>query len=151
MNKIITTALIAATVGLTAPTAFAQTTPPANVTPPAAQGGAVAGGAAGAIGGAIIGGPIGAVIGGVAGAIGGATVGSLTAEDQIYARDYIVSRPPQRVVVQEQVVIGKPLPQTVRTYTIDGNPRLEGYRYAQINEHVVLIDRDGMVVGTVRR
>lgn len=112
-------------------------------------GGAVGGAAAGAVGGAIVGGPVGAVIGGVAGAVGGATLGSMTQEDKVWVRRYVETHPRASVKVEEPIVVGKPLPRTVTVYEIDGNPHLAGYRYAYVNDNYLLVDRDGMVVGTI--
>ncbi|WP_333825624.1 DUF1236 domain-containing protein [Pinisolibacter sp.] len=112
-------------------------------------GGALGGAAAGAVGGAIIGGPVGAVIGGVAGAVGGATIGTIAADDQVYVRTYVEKHPRDNVVVKEPIVIGKPLPSSVTVYEIEGNPKLAGYRYAYVNQNYVLVDGDGMVVGTI--
>lgn len=111
--------------------------------------GALGGAAAGAVGGAIIGGPIGAVVGGVAGAVGGATIGTIATDDQLYVRDYVRANPRTNVVVEEPIVVGKPLPRSVSVYDIEGNAKLSGYRYAYVNERYVLIDRNGVVVGTV--
>lgn len=111
-----------------------------------AAGGAVGGGAAGAVGGAIVGGPVGAAVGGVAGAAAGAIAGSLTPDDRTYVRQYVTRREVEPTIVQERVVVGKPLPGTVRTYRFEGNSRLERHGYARINKQYVVIDADGNVM-----
>ncbi len=116
-----------------------------------AQGGAVGGAAAGAVGGALVGGPVGAVVGGVVGGTTGAAVGSLTADDRVYVKQYVTKQHVQPVTVQERVVVGQPLPPSVQTYTIEGNPRLSGYRYSYINNEYFLIDGSGRVVTTIDR
>ena len=116
-----------------------------------AQGGAVGGAAAGAVGGAIVGGPVGAVVGGVVGGTTGAAVGSLTADDRIYVKQYVAGRRIDPVVTQERIVVGEPLPTAVRTYTIDGNPHLTGYKYAYVNNEYYLVDGGGRVVTVIER
>lgn len=137
MKRILATVMI---VGAFAAPAFAQNNSEA------AKGGAISGAAAGAVGGALVGGPVGAVVGGVAGAAVGATAGSLTPEDRVYVRDYAVKHRPARVMIKEPIVIGQPLPPTVKVYAIEGNPRLASYRYAYVNDDYYLVDGSGRIV-----
>lgn len=134
-------------------TAFAAVLATGLATPTFADqtGGAVGGAAAGAVGGAIVGGPVGAVVGGVAGAVGGAALGSMTEDDRVWVRGYVAAHPRPSVQVAQPIVVGKPLPNDVVVYSIDGNPHLRGYRYAYVNDDYVLIDRDGVVVETIVR
>ncbi len=132
-------------------TAFATVLATSLATPSLADqsGGAVGGAAAGVVGGAIVGGPVGAVIGGVAGAVGAAALGTMTADDEVWIRRYVETHPHAAVTVEEPIVVGEPLPREVTVYEIDGNPRLAGHRDAYVNARCLLIDRDGMVVGTI--
>ena len=114
-----------------------------------AEGGAVGGGVAGAVGGAVIGGPVGAVIGGVVGASSGAAIGSLSADDRTYIQTHVHRARAPNVVVKEKVVVGEPLPPSVRVYTFD-RPGI-AYRYAHVNNQYLLIDAQGNVVGSVQR
>ena len=121
-----------------------------------AAGGAMTGAAAGAIGGAVIGGPVGAVVGGVGGAIvGGAAGGTIAAastmpaEDRVYVRRYVDQRAVAPMTVRERVVVGRPLPRTVRTYRFENEPRFNDYRYARVNDQYILIDERGNVLGSI--
>jgi len=116
----------------------------------AAAGGAVSGATAGAVGGAVVGGPVGAVVGGVAGAaVGGSAGAAITPDDRTYIHGYVTRRRIDPVVVHEPIAIGRPLPRTVRTYTIEGNPRYESYRYARVNNQYLLVDANGNIIGSI--
>lgn len=138
---------LAAALMLAAAPAIAQT--PAQQS--GAQGGAVSGAIAGGVGGALIGGPVGAVIGVVIGASAGGSVGALTADDRVYVQRYVYEREVAPVALQQGVVVGKPLPQAVATYTFEGNPRMAGYRYAYVNQQYLLIDSNGQVLGAIEK
>lgn len=124
---------------IAAPAAFAQNER-------GAAGGAAAGAATGAVGGAIVGGPIGAAAGAVIGGVAGATVGSITPEDRVYARQYVTREKRQTVRIDGRVAVGSELPSNVTYYRVQGNPRLESYRYAYVNDTYVLVDASGRVV-----
>lgn len=115
------------------------------------EGGAVGGAAAGAVGGALVGGPVGAVIGGVAGAAAGGALGSITNDDRTYIQTHVYEQKVAPVTVKENIVIGKPLPTTVKTYTFAGRPTLKDYRYAYVNNQYLLIDSRGNVLGSIQR
>lgn len=116
----------------------------------AAAGGAISGGAAGAAGGAIVGGPVGAVVGGIVGAtVGGSAGAALTPDDQRYIRGYVVERKVDDIAISEPLVRGRPLPRSVRTYAIEGDPRYNSLRYAQVNGQYLLIDSRGNIIGTI--
>lgn len=118
-----------------------------------AKGGAIAGGAAGAVGGAIVGGPVGAVVGGAIGAAAGATSGAvtagITAEDKVYVRKYVETRPIPPVRYEGEVVVGATLPGTVTYYRIEDNPRFEAYRYTHVNGKYVMVDDSNRVVTVI--
>ena len=91
--------------------------------------GTVTGAAGGAITGAIVGGPVG-----VAGAIAG------TAIDPPPARvvTYVQQQPVQNsVVVEQPIVVGKPVPQEVVLMPVAEDPR---YSYTIVNEQRVIVD-----------
>ncbi|WP_276122482.1 DUF1236 domain-containing protein [Pararhizobium qamdonense] len=99
-----------------------------------AEDGAVTGAAGGAITGAIVGGPVGAAVGGVAGAIAGAVIDP--PPERVVA--YVRQQPVQRSVVLEQpIVVGKPLPQEVVLMPVAEDPR---YSYTIVNEERVIVD-----------
>lgn len=75
-----------------------------------AQSSTVNGAVGGAATGAIVGGPVGAAVGGVT----GAAIGAMLEPPQTvvtYVRE--VPAPQARVVVEEKIVVGQPLPETV--------------------------------------
>lgn len=140
MNSILSTTSIVA--ALIAGPALAQTTVVTGTTPsvtavqtdPATTGGGAAGGAAsGAIAGAAVGGPIGAVVGGVAGAvIGDVSEDALTPA----TRTYVLEHKTDSVVIDGDVAVGTPLPETVQIQTIPESQ----YGYVYVNELPVLIE-----------
>jgi hypothetical protein len=141
MNHLIKGAVIASALLAVGP-AFAQS---------GAQGGAASGAVTGAVGGALVGGPVGAAVGAVVGGTTGAAVGSLSDQDRLYVKSYVVKQKVEPVTVQERIVVGEPLPRTVKTYTIEGNPNLSSYRYAYVNNQYYLVDGGGRVVTTIER
>jgi len=89
-----------------------------------------AGAVTGAAAGAVIGGPVGAVVGGVA----GAAIGSATVPEP--AREYVIANPVEPVVIQERVVVGATIPETVVVQPIPESPEF-GYIYVE-NRPVVV-------------
>jgi Protein of unknown function (DUF1236) len=74
------------------------------------------------------GGPVGGIIGGTVGAaveLPGDVLGFVTGHPRRYER------------VDEEIVVGRPLPRTVHVYEI---PRHREYVYAYVNERRVLVD-----------
>lgn len=119
---------------------------------PGSQGGAVGGAAAGAVGGAIVAGPVGAVIGGAAGAAAGGALGSISTDDRTYIQTHVYQQKVSPVTVKEQIVIGKPLPATIKTtYAFEGRNTLKNYRYAYVNGQYLLIDSKGNVLGSIQK
>jgi len=90
----------------------------------------------GAAGGAAVGGVVGGPVGAVVGAGVGATVGA-AAEPPGPVVTYVERERVPSVAVQEQVVIGEPLPATVQLHTI---PQYESYRFAVVNNQRVIVD-----------
>lgn len=124
MNKIV----IAATcVALTAFAANAYADEDAAITT----------GAGGAITGALVGGPVGAVVGGVVGVVAGANINPPPTKVVTYVEEQPM--PQQRVVVQERVVVGEPLPESVMVEPV---PDADGYAYAFVNDQRVIVEPD---------
>jgi hypothetical protein len=97
-----------------------------------AQESTVGGAVGGAVIGGVVGGPPGAVIGG---AIGG-TVG-MASEPPAEVRSYVIEEEVPSVRVEREVVVGEPLPPTVRLRTI---PKHKEYRYAVVNNKRVIVE-----------
>jgi len=96
------------------------------------------GAAGGAVAGAVVGGPVGAVVGGVVGVAVGA---ALSPEETTRVRTYVVQQRRPSYTVRDEVVEGYRVPRRVTLYVL---PRESGftthYRYAVINQRVVLVD-----------
>ncbi len=118
MKKIV---LITAVLGLAATGAVAQES-------------TVNGAVGGAVTGAIVGGPIGAAVGGIVGAAAGTAIDPPPERVVSYVREQPVQ---QSVVVQERVVVGKPIPQQVVLTPIPQSPQ---YSYAVVNQQRVIVD-----------
>jgi hypothetical protein len=99
-----------------------------------AQDGTTTGAAGGAITGAIVGGPIGAAVGGIAGAALGTAIDPPPAEVVTYVRQQPAPAP---VVVERQIVVGEPIPETVVLTPV---PEHRQYSYAVVNEQRVIVD-----------
>ena len=99
-----------------------------------AQSSTVNGAVGGAATGAIVGGPVGAAVGGVT----GAAVGAMLEPPQTvvtYVRE--VPAPQARVVVEEKIVVGQPLPETVVLTPVPDNPK---FAYAVVNDERVIVE-----------
>lgn len=97
--------------------------------------GFVNGAASGAVTGAVVGGPVGAAVGGVAGAIVGGALEPPPPDVVTYVQEQPV--PANPVVIQERVVVGQPLPDTVQVVPVPNHPT---YGYAVINHQRVIMD-----------
>jgi hypothetical protein len=120
----------AAILALAPAAAFAQTS---------TVGGAVGGAAVGAA----VGGPVGAVVGaGVGGVVGNA------AEPPREVVTYVEHENIPSVAVQDEIVVGRPLPATVELRPV---PKHTEFRYAYVNNSRVIVDsRSGKVVKIIR-
>ncbi len=96
--------------------------------------GAVTGAAGGAITGAIVGGPVGAAVGGVAGGVAGAVIDP---PNEVVTYVEQQPAPPSAVVVQEPIVVGKPLPAAVQVVPVPDNPN---YAYTVVNDRHVIVE-----------
>ncbi|MFP5077331.1 DUF1236 domain-containing protein [Rhizobium sp. YIM 134829] len=106
-----------------------------------AQNGTVTGTAGGAVTGAIVGGPVGAVVGGAVGAVAGTAIDPPPERVVTYVQQ--APMPAEPVVVEQEVVVGKPLPQTVVLQQIPDDPT---YAYAVVNERRVIVNPQNYTV-----
>jgi hypothetical protein len=111
----------AAVFGLLAGSAFAQSS-------------TVTGDAGVAVTGAVVGGPVGAAVGGVTGAIVGSAIDPPPQKVVTYVQEQPM--PPSEAVVQDQIVVGRPLPETVVVTPIPDEPT---YAYAVVNHKRVIV------------
>lgn len=109
--------------------------------PAVAQEGTVTGAAGGAVTGAIVGGPVGAAVGGVVGAIAGTAVAPPPTQVVTYVRQQPV--PTETVVIEQPIVVGKPIPETVVLTPVAEDPT---YAYAVVNNQRVIVDPQTHVV-----
>jgi hypothetical protein len=93
--------------------------------------GALGGAAAGAATGAVVGGPVGAAVGGV---IGGA-VGSQALPPT--SCSYVVQQDVPVAHIEQRVVVGEPLPETVELHAI---PDTQAYVFADVNDQRLIVD-----------
>lgn len=98
-----------------------------------------AGAVTGAATGAVIGGPVGAVVGGVAGAAIGAA-----ASVPEPAREYVIAHPVEPVVIEERVVVGTVVPETIVVQPIPDTPDI-GYIYVDGQPVYVKLDNREVV------
>ena len=113
-----------------------------TLAPPAAfaQGSTVGGAATGAVVGGVVGGPVGAVVGaGVGAGVGSAVEPPREVVTYVEAEKV----PTDTVVVQEEIVVGKPVPRTVQLRPV---PNHAEFRYAFVNKERVIVDQRGNVV-----
>ena len=100
-----------------------------------AQESTVNGAVGGAVTGAIVGGPVGAAVGGVVGAIAGTAIDPPPREVVTYVQQRPIPTTP--VAVEQEIVVGKPVPETVVLTTVPEAPQ---YAYAVVNEQRVIVD-----------
>ena len=96
---------------------------------------AVTGAAGGAVTGALVGGPVGAAVGGVVGLAVGATIDPPPERVVTYVRE--LPAPESRVIIEHEVVVGDPIPETVVFTAIPNEPT---YAYAFVNGRRMLVD-----------
>lgn len=108
---------------------------PLLAVPAIAQESTVNGAAGGAVTGAIVGGPVGAAVGGIVGAVAGTAIDPPPREVITYVQQRPVPTTP--VVVEQEIVVGKPVPETVVLTTVPEAPQ---YAYAVVNEQRVIVD-----------
>lgn len=96
-----------------------------------AQASTATGAVGGAAVGAVVGGPVGAVVGGAVGATMGAA-----AEPPAEVRSYVIQENRPSVRMERQVVVGEPLPSTVRVYQVPNSQ----YEYTVVNDQRVIVE-----------
>jgi hypothetical protein len=85
-------------------------------------------------------GPVGAVVGGAVGAVTGTIVGILGIDDRPRFHEY-VARQKHPSYHYGDLRVGAVLPpEGVTYYDIPGEYHVQGYRYAYVNDHAVLVD-----------
>ncbi|KKX31659.1 DUF1236 domain-containing protein [Rhizobium sp. LC145] len=100
-----------------------------------AQESTVTGAAGGAVTGAIVGGPVGAAVGGIVGAAAGTVIDPPPREVITYVEQQ--PAPSASVVVEQPIVVGKPIPETVVLTPV---PDHTDYAYAVVNDQRVIVD-----------
>lgn len=93
----------------------------------------VTGAAGGAVTGAVVGGPVGAAVGGVAGAIVGTAIAP---PERVVTYVQQQPMPADDVVVQDRIVVGHELPESVVVTTVPDDPT---YAYAVVNHQRVIV------------
>ena len=86
-------------------------------------------------------GPVGAVVGGAIGAVTGTIGGILGVDDRPRFREYVVQQRLPSYRYGDDFRVGAILPPDgVTYYEIPGEYHVQGYRYAYVNDHAVLVD-----------
>ena len=86
-------------------------------------------------------GPLGAIVGGTVGAVAGTVGGILGVEDRPRFRTYVVEQRLPSYRYDNDFRVGAVLPESgVTYYEIPGEFHVQGYRYAYVNDHAVLVD-----------
>jgi hypothetical protein len=92
-------------------------------------------------------GPLGAVVGGTLGAVAGTVGGILGVDDRPRFRTYVVNERLPSYAYSDPFIVGAVLPETgVTYYDIPGEYHIQGYRYAYVNDHAVLVDPQTRVI-----
>ncbi|KKX33629.1 DUF1236 domain-containing protein [Rhizobium sp. LC145] len=97
--------------------------------------GAATGMVGGAATGAIVGGPVGAGIGAVVGGVAGGAIDPPPREVVTYVEE--APMPAQPIVVEQEIVVGKPVPETVVLTPVPQNP---DYAYTVVNERRIIVE-----------
>jgi len=110
--------------------------------PVAAQAqGTVRGAQEGAAAGDRAAGPLGALVGGTVGAVTGTFGCILGVEDRPRFRTYVVEQRVPSYRYSDEFIVGAMLPENgITYYDIPGEYHVQGYRYAYVNDHPVLVD-----------
>jgi hypothetical protein len=89
-------------------------------------------------------GPLGAVVGGAIGAVTGTVGGILGVDDRPRFREYAIRERRNPYRYSEDVRVGVELPQAgVTYYEVPAEYRVApSYRYAYVNDHTVIVDRN---------
>jgi hypothetical protein len=85
-------------------------------------------------------GPVGAVVGGAVGAVTGTVGGILGIDDRPRFHEYVVHQHHTSYRYGDLRVGAILPPDGVTYYDVPGEYHIQGYRYAYVNEHAVLVD-----------
>jgi hypothetical protein len=86
-------------------------------------------------------GPLGAVVGGTVGAAVGTVGGILGVEERPRFHEYVVHQGLPSYRYNDDFRVGAVLPESgVTYYEIPAEYHVQGYRYAYVNDHAVLVD-----------
>jgi Protein of unknown function (DUF1236) len=86
-------------------------------------------------------GPVGAVVGGAVGAVTGTIGGILGIDDRRHFHEYVVRQRHPSYHYADDLRVGAILPPDgVTYYDLPGEYHVQGYRYAYVNDHAVLVD-----------
>ena len=86
-------------------------------------------------------GPVGAVVGGTIGAVAGTIGGILGVDDRPRFREYVVHERHDSYRYSDEFIVGATLPENgVTYYDVPSDYHVQGYRYAYVNDHAVLVD-----------
>ncbi len=86
-------------------------------------------------------GPVGAVVGGAVGAVTGTIGGILGIDDRPRFHEYVAQQRHPSYRYGDELRVGAVLPPDgVTYYEIPGEYHVQGYRYAYVNDHAVLVD-----------
>jgi hypothetical protein len=86
-------------------------------------------------------GAVGAVVGGAVGAVTGTIGGILGIDDRRHFHEYVVRQRHPSYHYGDELRVGAVLPPDGVTYhDIPGEYHVQGYRYAYVNDHAVLVD-----------
>ncbi len=102
--------------------------------------GTVRGAQEGADAGARAAGPVGAIVGGAVGAATGTVGGILGVEERPRFREYVIHEHPRSYHYSGDLRVGAVLPGTVTYYDVPVEYHVPGYRYAYVNDRVVLVE-----------
>ena len=103
--------------------------------------GTVRGAQEGARQGDHVAGPVGAIVGGAVGAVTGTVGGILGVDARPRFRNYVIHERHPSYRYDREFRVGAVLPQDgVTYYEIPGEYHVQGYRYAYVNDHAVLVD-----------
>jgi hypothetical protein len=86
-------------------------------------------------------GPVGAVVGGAIGAVTGTVGGILGVEDRPRFHEYVVHEHVPSYRYDSDFRVGAVLPESgITYYDVPAEYHVQGYRYAYVNDHAVLVD-----------
>ncbi len=86
-------------------------------------------------------GPLGAIVGATVGAVAGTVGGILGVEDRPRFREYVIHERHPSYRYDNDFRVGAMLPESgITYYDVPAEYHVQGYRYAYVNDHAVLVD-----------